>query len=300
MLDSTIERYTIQDIQEIEKTCKRGSLNTSVTTIIQDIYNEVCRPPYMHIVNKSKETQDNHTSFKKTPMTTRNGIDVSIDTIRKLLNMCTDTTYDHLYPKLIDELNVIQNKDYNLHDLDNLNNVMFDILSSVMVYSKLYAKLYSELYHTYTFLNNGITSQVTLFRESILQIQYHNSTNEYEQFCKNNKDNLKRRTTGAFLVHLIPYGIVNVVEINTIILFIQNEILKRICLQNQTEIVDELSELESILYLTGQQYIHTTDEWPEIQNNIQHIASFKMKEYISLSAKSIFQHMDMVDSINGV
>jgi len=299
MLDSTIERYTIQDIQTIEKTCIRVPLNASVLTMIQNIYNEVCSKPRMH-VNNSKETKSIQKSFKTTPMTTRSGIDVSIDTIRKLLNMCTDTTYDQLYPKLIHELNVIQNEHYNLDDLDKLNNIMFHILSSVMVYSKLYATLYSKVYHTYDFLQDTITDRVACFRESILQIQYHNSTNEYEQFCKNNKDNLKRRTTGAFFVHLIPYGIVNVVEINTILLFIQNEILKRICIQNQTEIVDELTELESILYLTGQTYIHISDEWTELQDNLKHIASLKPKEYVSLSAKSIFQHMDMVDSINGV
>lgn len=300
MSDSTIERYTIQEIQTIEKTCKRVPVHASVLTMLQEIYNQVCSPTCMHVVNKSKETQSIHTSFKTTLMTTRNGIDVSIDTIRKLLNMCTDTTYDRLYPKLIDELNVIQNEHYNLDELDKLNNVMFDILSSVMVYSKLYARLYSKLYHTYTFLHGTIQGRVAFFRESILQIQYHHSINEYELFCKNNKDNLKRRTTGAFFVHLIPYGIVNVVEINTILLFIQNEILKRIHIQNQTEIVDELSELESILYLTGQKYIHVSDEWPELQDNLQRIASFKMKEHVSLSAKSIFQHMDMVDSVHGV
>jgi len=89
------------------------------------------------------------------------------------------------------------------------------------------------------------------------------------------------------------------VEINTILLFIQTNI-ERICIQNQTEIVDELTELESILYLTGQTYIHISDEWTELQDNLKHIASLKPKEYVSLSAKSIFQHMDMVDSINGV
>lgn len=296
MSDYTIERYTIHDIQTIEKTCKRVPVNALVLTMIQEIYNEVCAPTHMQVVNKSKEIQNIHKYFKTTPTTRRNGIDVSIDIIRKLLNMCTDMTYDQLYPKLIDELNVIQNEHYNLDELDKLNNVMFDILSSVMVYSKLYARLYSKLYHNYTFLHGIISGRVAFFRDSILQIQYHNSINEYEQFCKDNKDNLKRRTTGAFLVHLIPYGIVNVVEINMIILFIQNEILKRIHIQNQTEIVDELSELESILYLTGQQYIHVSDEWPEIQNKLQHISSFKMKEHVSLSAKSIFQHMDMVDA----
>jgi hypothetical protein len=268
--------------------------------MIQEIYNEVCSPPHRHVVNKSKDLQRIHTSFKTTPTTTRNGIDVSIDTIRKLLNMCTDTTYDHLYPKLIHELDVIQKEHYNLEDLDKLNNIMFDILSSVMVYSKLYALIFSKVYHTYAFLQDTITDRVACFKESILQIQYHNSTNEYELFCKNNKDNLKRRTRGAFLVHLIPYGIVKVVEINTILLFIQNELLKRICIQNQTEIVDELSELESILYLTGQTYIHVSDEWSELRKNLQRIASFQPKEYVSLSAKSIFQHMDMVDSVNGV
>jgi len=254
----------------------------------------------MNVVNKSKKTQSIHKSFKLTPMTTRNGIDVSIDNIRKLLNMFTDTTYDHLYPKLIHEVNVIQHEDYNLDDLDKLNNIMFDILSGVMAYSKLYAMLYSKLYHTYAFLHDTPSRRVALFKESILQIEYHNSTTDYNRFCKNNKDNLKRRTTGSFLVNLVPYGIVNIVEINMIILFIQDEILKRISIQNQTEFVDELTELVSILYLTGQKYIHISEECHELEYNIQHITSFKMKEYVSLSAKSIFQHMDMVDSINGV
>ena len=295
MLDSTIQRYTIQDIKTIETMCLRVPVRASVLTAIQDIYNEVCNSP-RSVVHKSKESHRTPTtSFKTTRMTSHTGMDLSIDTLRKLLNMCTDTTYESLYPKLIEEFNVIQGENYNLEELDKLNHILFDILSGVMAYSKLYAMLYSTLYHTYTFLHGTPSRRVALFRGSILNIQYHDSTHAYDQYCTNNNENLKRRNTGAFLVHLIPHGIVKVVEINQILLFIQDEIRKRISMPNQTEIVDELTELESILYLTEHKWIRLTDECDEIQYNIQRIASFKMKEYISLSAKSIFQHMDMIE-----
>lgn len=305
----TILQYTLAEIEDI--ICKGidSVLDESIIAIIQQISNQVGSPEY---VKTPKFTQkENYNNRKKqhacedwgairqfvpTQRIVRNDFEQSTDVIRKTLNKITSNTYHALYPLLIEELEKVILTQHA--ELDTLGTTIFSIVSETAFYSEMYAELYASLYIKYEFLRKPLGESLSIFEGNTKHIPYCNPDEDYDAFCKHNKENSRRKSIAIFLVNLTKHPIVDVLDMCNIIQNIQERILTLIELDHNNEIVDELSEISGEMIITGKVTLNTCDIWDNIVTNVKTISKLKPREHISLTNKTVFRHMDIMDHLN--
>lgn len=241
--------------------------------------------------NNIKTSQLNKTVIKE-------GIDVNIDTLRYLLNKLTDKNYDDITPKIMDEIDKIKEEN-NDENMMRIGTTIFEIASANRFYSKLYADLYSTLISKYEIMHTIFEKSFNEFMGLFNVIEYVEPNVNYDQFCKINKDNEKRKALSSFFINLMNNDIIKKESIVVIVRNLLAEVYKCINIENKKNEVDEMTENIAILYDKDLFEIDNYD-YELIQNNkiydiIYILAHSKAKDFKSLTNKSIFKFMDMIE-----
>jgi hypothetical protein len=351
-----IAKYTIEDFQKfIDGGFGHNKLDDAVMKIIQSISSSVGSPEYIKTpqfnntkVDAAHKRPNKHQEvsniewerlrrFKATVFEKKQGIESSIDQIRKSLNKMTDKTYDTLIIQIMAEIDKIitlsskhieegegadgveetketkETKDKKeetpeiemtdelLADLKRVGNSIFDIASGNGFYSKMYANLYNDLMRKYDFMRVIFDKNVDEMNEIFKNIEYCDPSVDYDKFCDNNKKNEKRRSMSLFYVHLMNLGIITTHKILGIIRELQDTIISLLDEQGKQSIVEELSEIVFIMVKNSinnkkvSVYESTPTLWNPIIDNIRLLATMKAKSKPSISSKTIFKHLDILD-----
>ena len=242
-------------------------------------------------------------TFEATQRETREGIDASIDLIRKALNKITDKTYDSLYPQIIAEMDKVVEASATVEsgseDMEKLSNRIFSIVSETAFYSDMYAKLYYELVEKYTWLRPVLDKTFQEYLNSTKTIVYCSPDEDYDGFCRNNKENSRRQAIGKFFVNISRHKCLDPTDVADIIEEIQDYMISLYKNEGNTEIVDELSEITGGMIIAGyEDVLCKTDNWLSISQNVKEMSGLKARDYPSLSNKSVFKHMDIMDVIS--
>ena len=289
--------------------------------------------------------------FQATVLAKKEGIEASIDQIRKHLNKLTDKTYDKLKLQIIDEINKIilsesasmsestsmserasnAPAEYTpelLTELKGVGDAIFNIASSNGFFSKIYATLYKELMAQFSFMRGIFDTNYKTFNSIFKTIEYCDPNKDYDKFCQNNKNNEKRRSMCLFYINLMLQGIISPKSILKITTGLQELLLEKIKIEDAKNIVDELAE---VLYTLIKHSAHvfkngsniddqssdddTTEsanasiagassiadtkislkKWESVVSTVKYIAQLKQNAFPSISNKTIFKHMDMID-----
>ena len=309
-----ITRYSIRDIDRLISSGFSFEFDDDVLKKINSISEEVGAPEYIHTPqfykkNCQKNLKDEDweliRNFKTTKMEKKEGVDASIDTIRKYLNKMSKNTYGKLKQSIIDEMSVMCD---NIHvdgtsaeelensDLTKIGNIIFTIASSGAFYSEMYASLYSELIGEFGFMEKIFYKNFDDFSTLFHDIEYYDPT-DYDKFCENNKKNERRRAIGLFYVNLMIKDVISQDSILDIIITIQNYLIEQMGVKGAVGVVDELSELIFIMVTAGINHC-TGDKWKQIVGTVDSISKLTVKSRTSITNKTIFKHMDMLDAIN--
>uniref|UniRef100_A0A6C0JB16 MIF4G domain-containing protein n=1 Tax=viral metagenome TaxID=1070528 RepID=A0A6C0JB16_9ZZZZ len=245
----------------------------------------------------SNEAWEAIRNFEVTQIKKSEGINKSIDFVRKSLNKITDKTYAVLRNQIFEQIDNIIEEKASEEDLNKLNISIFDISSKTGFYSKLYATIYSELVNKYDFVGGNINTEIDKFKESYCNIKYTNPDVDYSQFCENNKINAERKSVALFFVNLCEIGMIKKDTIVDIVNEIQRLIINKIEIEDEAGSVDELSELLFIFVVDGKNVINDQEEWETIKRNIVIVSKMQAKKYPSLSNKCVFKHMDILDEL---
>jgi len=221
-----------------------------------------------------------------------------ITKLRSLLNKLTDKNYETIREQLFNELLII-----NQDDLPELSEILFSIASSNKYYSKIYADLYSDLINEFPLFKSTITENLQKFNQLFEVIEYVDPSKDYDKFCLINKSNEKRKALVLFYVNLMRN---NVISKNIIIDLTYNlleKVYDYIQEDNKKNEVDELTENIALLY--SKSYYDDFDEDDDeylicgysIPELIKKLASSNIKDYSSLTNKSLFKFMDMVEEL---
>ena len=313
--------YTIADFDRISSTGFSYTLDDSVIKTIQNIAEQVGAPEYIRTPKFPKRGGNQHArgkrrhkaqeiteddwqairDFKATEIIKKEGIDASIDNIRKLLNKISNQSYDILQQQIIKEISTItENKDPEediLIELHKVGDAIFNIASSNGFYSEMYAKLYKSLMENFSFMENIFDKNYKVFGEIFKTIEYCNPDSDYNKFCEINKTNEKRRAVSLFYVNLMKEKIIPEESIINIIIEVQNYM--NILMENEEnkEVIDELSEVIYILVTNSVIILKEMNKWSGIIENIINISKMTVKSKPGLSNKTIFKHMDIVDEL---
>ena len=252
----------------------------------------------IEIVNS--EDWDSIRSFQTTKMEEKIGLDLQIDLIRGLLNKMTDKNYFDNRNKICDIIDKLVQENISSEDMTRLSSIIFELASNNRFYSKIYADLYSDLTTKYEIMKTIFQGNLVLFTELFNKIEYIDPKVDYDKFCEVNKTNEKRKSLATFYLNLMYNKIIP----NTVIISITRNLLHQMYMFIQEEDkkneVDELSETIGILYKKeiyqdeqGNDY--TLIEGYTIPEVIEKIAKSKVKDYKSLTNKSLFKFMDLID-----
>lgn len=311
-MSTTIKTYSLSDFNRFANSDIVYTLPPDVIHIIEELSKQVGSPEYVRTPNFDELRSNNSSEIKRFGRNPRQNITVDTnfnitrpskpvdpdnynDKIRKVLNKITTKTYNELFPLLIE----IMDKIVDLTDeyKKTVSSLILTIVSETAFYSDMYASLYSILYEKYAFLHEALDDRIQSFIASIDEITYYNPDTEYDDFCKNNKDNVKRKSVGNFLVNLTKKHIIDIGVVCEIIETIQNKLIDKLDDENKSEIVVEMSEIAGDMIVTGKDILTSCDNYKTISGNVKKLSTMKTKDHKSLSNKTVFKNMDVCDAI---
>jgi len=239
-------------------------------------------------------------AFQSTKIEENVGISAQIDIIRTYLNKLTDKNYTDMLNKIVEVIDKFISENIQPEEMIRVSTIVFDIASNNRFYSKIYADLYSDLSSKYAFLLTMIEENLSKFADLFSCIEYVDSNVNYDKFCENNKKNEKRKSLSAFYINLMSNGVIPQKTIMIITRNLLAQVYQFISQEDKKNEVDELTENVAILYKKELYENDDGDEYSQIEGYtieevIEKIAKSKVKDYKSLTNKSLFKFMDMID-----
>jgi hypothetical protein len=251
----------------------------------------------MEIIND--DDWDSIRTFQTTKMETKAGIDGDFDSIRSFINKMTDKNYIDMRNKIVEIIEkIVSETTYS--DLSIIGSNIFDIASSNRYYSKIYADLYADLSSKFEFIKSKYEENLARFTDLFENIEYVDPNENYDKFCEINKVNEKRKSLATFYINLMYCGVISNVEIMVITRNLLAKVYEYISLENKKNEVEELTETVALLYKKDLYKDDQAEEYERIQGFtinevINKIANSKVKDYKSLTNKSLFKFMDLID-----
>ena len=323
-------RYSLKDINDIIFNGFEISLPNETLSMISELALQVGSPTYIRTPtfykkehlnknNGSGSYDDNSGGFKKnkrgnrsslegdedwesmrtfqaTKLEQKVGIDAQIDLLRSSLNKMSDKNYNDSYGKITEILNQLIKEETSPENMLKIGNAIFEIASNNRFYSKLYADLYTSLIHNYEIMRTIFETNLNSFMELFNCIEHADPDQDYDKFCKVNKNNERRKAFSLFFVNLKKNGIISESRLIELIYRLFEQLTSFILIENKKDEVDELTENIAILYdknMFEKCSNKIGDEtFPQIINRLAHS---KVKTYPSLSNKSIFKFMDLIE-----
>jgi len=250
--------------------------------------------------NEWENIKSSTLAFQASKNEEKDGINLQINNIKTYLNKLTDKNYIDIRNKVVELVDRLIEENIVLEDLSRVSCLIFDIASTNRFYSKLYADLYSDLYTKYEIIRTVFDSNFEKFIDLFIVIEYVDPDENYDKFCEINKKNEKRKAISAFYMNLLANKIISIEKVMFITKNLLEQIYNFILQDNKKNEVDELTENISILYKKEiyQDYKGKTNfkigEY-SINDIVEKIANSKVKDYKSLTNKSLFKFMDMID-----
>lgn len=238
--------------------------------------------------------------FQATKITHNTGIDADINIIRTYLNKLTDKNYEDCKNKVLEVIERLTGSNTSLEEMSKVSYSLFDIASTNRFYSTIYANLYTDIIHTYEVMREPFEKCLNEFSELFERIEYIDPAVDYDKFCKVNKDNEKRKAISAFFINLMNNNVISRDTIIQITRKLVYTIYTYISLEDKKNEVDEMSENIAILY-KKELYEPDEDQRYELIDNltitqvVEKIATSNVKEYPSITKKTIFKFMDLID-----
>ena len=243
---------------------------------------------------------DSLRSFQTTKIEENVGIDAKIDLIRSYLNKMSDKNCTDVTNNIISVIEEMVTNNIDSTDMLKVSSTIFTIASTNRFYSKIYADLYSDLIRKYEIMRETFEKSFDAFLELFNHIEYVDPIVDYNSFCRINKDNEKRKSLAAFFINLMNNGIIDKGKIISITRNLMYQIYNFISEENKKNEVDELTENVALLYKKDM-YSKNDDVGYEkidgmtILQIIEKLAHSKVKDYKSLTNKTVFKFMDMIE-----
>ena len=262
-------------------------------------------------------------SFQKTELKKKEGIELSIDNIRSYLNKLTDKTYDTMLSNILKEITCLfdackndTSEEHNtLTVMNRVASSIFTTASSNAFYSEIYARLFQDLmskekepdHAEYAVFRNVFEQNLESFMSLFDTIEYCDPKKNYDKFCDINKANEKRKAMSLFIVNLMKFGIVEKSQVLALMKQIQELMYANIRQEGKTNEVDELAENLFIMAKHSHGVLkdrsRNDPETVEIFNTrveqMVEVSKMKIKSKPSITNKTIFKHLDMLDEISG-
>uniref|UniRef100_A0A6C0IU43 MIF4G domain-containing protein n=1 Tax=viral metagenome TaxID=1070528 RepID=A0A6C0IU43_9ZZZZ len=254
----------------------------------------------------STSNANSKNTFHSTKMEQKTGIDTYIDQVRLYINKLSDKTYNDMLERITEQIQLVTDElELTNLDREKLSVALYDMLSGNKFYSESYAKMYSELVNKFSWLKAVFNDRYASILSQYTNIIYVDSDIDYDGYCEMNKINEKRKSHTLFLVNLAKHKFIRSMDNVKLLKHLLENVLGMIKEANKKNEVDEITENIAILY--NKEVLdeieddsdYDDDDFEINDKNITEVimmlAKSKSKDYQSLSNKSIFKYMDLIE-----
>jgi hypothetical protein len=252
-------------------------------------------PPVNDISDKEWEILRN---FESTKMKEKEGLDRSITKITGEMNKLTNETFDSILSSVVKEINEINDVSDDTHqEMEKITNSIFELASNNMFYSELYARFTHNILGEFDAMKPVFRGKFDDTSKIIGDIQWCSPDDDYDQFCRNNKQNDKRRSLCSFYANLLTHEIITVEDISATITLFQTELATGLNDKSMRGKNEEIAEAICILVDNAKTSLISHSAWEGIISEIKQIAGLNTKTYPGVTNKLVFRFMDVIDSL---
>jgi hypothetical protein len=277
-----------------EKEKGQGHADDATTTSVQ-------RKPRNTVSEITEDDWETIRRFQATELKKREGIDAHLDSIRSDLNKITDKTFDEVFAALCARIDDLKDEPDASH-LQTVGAAIFNTASSNHFFSCVYARLFHQLLQKYDeIFKVAFYANFEQFMALFKTIEHADARKDYSRFCEVNKTNDKRRAMSMFIVNLMKVGVVTTTQVMDIVKQLQSLIQVHLRQSDHANEVEELTENLFIILKDARQHLSKAheEEWQAIVCEVKHNGQLKPKhaKYPSITNKTIFKHMDILDEL---
>jgi len=258
------------------------------------------RPKNSEIINA--DDWEHIRQFKATELKKKIGEDKVIDEIRQILIKLTNKTYDECKVDIISKIENLLESDESI-DFEKIGSAIFKEASSNRFSSVLYAQLYKALMDKFEFMYTIFYNNYEKVAAIFDNIEISVDSDNYDKLCEINKVNDNRRSLCEFYVNLMLCGVIAPNKLLEIIRLVKENITDLMKAEDNSRVVEEYSELLYILISKSFKHVKETSESDVVNNykllidDITTISECTRGTFPSLSNKSIFRHMDIIEEL---
>lgn len=310
--------YSLNDYMSISKGFTKAEyLTENVKSVIQFLSNKFGgyvsevrpREPREYREKKgrgfsSKSNDDSWTvvrDFKPTIIKEKSeGVEKIISDIRGALNKISAKNYDTNLNVIIEKLKEIKNLcNTSEEEIKKVAENIFDIASTNKFFSEIYANLYKTLLKEFPEVFTSILDKcIQGFTETMKCIKYVDQNTNYDDFCRYNKENDKRKATSVFITNLVKSGVLPISMVIWLITELHD--ILNIYIKESGKL-NEVEEITENIYLLLTSYSEILKEAvSEIKPHIQRLSELKCKDLPSLSSRAIFKYIDIIEKMNNL
>jgi hypothetical protein len=243
-------------------------------------------------------------SHKVTKITeVKEGTEKTIKDIRIALNKFSNKNADTQHQNIVQLINqvILESKEVE-EDTKKVINIIFEIVSSNVFYSTLYAKLYKDLIVMFPAFGEKLTDIITKYKDSFNQIRIVDPNTDYDGFCESVKNNDLRRAMTTFIINLMKNDAMPEIDVLDIIIYLEELVMKFAEESDKSAVIEEITENIFILITENKKTLHKSDIWVNvIIPNIHTISKLRKTDaakYKSMTSRSTFKYMDIIDDLN--
>jgi hypothetical protein len=313
-----IQHYSLEQFQQYELNGGKFQVSVEIRELIDSVnkqivpivldknehekYKKTIPQPRKQRPSGTKAQEDQSweriREFRATPVITAlSGPEKLIQDVRSALNKMSSKNYEVQKDQII---TLLRN---NVGEINaDVSKTIFDIASTNRFYAEIYAKLYKELIAQFPIFTDLLNNFIVAFVNNVREIEHVDGDKDYELFCAYNKRNDMRKAMTVFLVYLMKEEVLSKIRIINIILIFQELTTKYLDEPNKVNEVDEITEVLFLFFQEGKdrfQDIQTEWIWKfKVVPLVQQISKYKKNNKPSISSRTIFKYMDMIELLN--
>jgi hypothetical protein len=292
-----MQRYSLSKIKDLELHVSIYEFSDETLNIINNIAKQVGAPNYVKTPTFIKKKKQKNVAPPR-PVIEESEKEKCMKQIQSILNKFSINTYDKLKSNLIELIkSTLECADTEI-TYEEINKKIFEIASKQKINVQIFAKLYKELISVFPLFHEHCLKICENYLNMFENIIVVSPEDNYEEFCKMNVENEKRRCISSFYSELLLMDILDIDYIVNLInqLFIKLFEEGKTCLDNNACI--EYSENLFLLITKSHEKLTQSSSYTHILENIGEIKNIDKIVYSNITSKIKFKFMDMYDFIN--
>lgn len=236
--------------------------------------------------------------FQATVFQSKEGVEKHMSELFTALNKVTDLTYEALKNDIFRGVRVVI-EEYSETEKNRLLNTTFNVATNHRFHSQVYAKIYKELIERHDIFKTRLNEGLKEYDNYVTKIDYIDANENYEEFCKINQTNEKRKSFTVFIVNLMKEGVISFDMMEEYLNKIVTTLKSYINEDNKTKSVEEITENIFLFLSNIKDELKNHEKYELWEGFAREFSKKKISECKSYSNRCKFKYMDILDVYSG-